>query len=137
MRFVTREEFLALPSHTLFSKVNENLDIGTLCVKGDTIGGVDFQVIHLNDTLEADDNGDSFDCLLRMNQGESVPVDLLEGWGRDGMFNDSMFAVWEEQDVRQLVKLAGLCLNSLERQEKAKCLNNRYAHSAECIPTKT
>lgn len=102
MKIVTRDQFVLLPAGTVYAKY-QPCCFEELCIKGDSISGVDFfsqSVIE----IEAKDSGQYMD---RLDQGqylgESIAMDL-NVQGRDGCFDDKqLFAVYEPQDVRGLI----------------------------------
>lgn len=102
MKIVDRETFLSLPSGTLFSKC-EPWIFDHLTIKGPTCGN-DFMEQQIVDAVNANDTGEHIDLLEdSLETRSSIPLDF-HSMGRDGCFDrDQLFAVWERQDVRDLI----------------------------------
>ncbi|GAG49464.1 unnamed protein product, partial [marine sediment metagenome] len=74
-------------------------------IKGDSSTVTDdFCSQSIQDAVDAEDGGEFFDILnASQKKGLSFKMDF-ECQGRDGMFDaDEMFAVWEKQDVMDLM----------------------------------
>lgn len=110
MKIIDRKTFLALPPETLFSKY-EPCCFRELQIKEET-NGVDFDVQGIHDALECDGTEDFFDKLEdAKDEGLSLRMDF-EVISRDGCFEESqLFAVWEQQDVIQLISRLSKCLD--------------------------
>jgi len=108
MRIVNKQQFMALPSGTLYRKFTTPYAFGEMEVKFDSLpsssnpGYGDFVCMPLGD-IEWDETGQMFDRLDEMaEQGTSYPIDL-DCAGRDGCFEqDAMFLVCEKDDVVKL-----------------------------------
>lgn len=102
MKIVNREQFLALPSGTLFSKYQPCV-FEPLAIKGDTWTN-DFLVQELHDAVDAANEAEFTDTLFfAVEEGRSVNLNL-DCMGRDGLFDaDQLFAVWERREVEQLI----------------------------------
>jgi hypothetical protein len=103
MRIIGLKEFLALEGEVLFSKyVPQYFQAPEikLCNAGDR----DFCTQRVADSIKANSSDQEMDLLFRAQEtGESFELDFDCG-GRDGMYNDNqLFAIWEPQDVRQLL----------------------------------
>lgn len=99
MKIVNLKEFLYLPAGTLFAKFSP-VFFGELCIKGQNSGERDFCVQTL---LQVDGNDVDMTLLNAMDSGESFVLDL-DCQGGDGIYNDKqLFAVYEEQDAKQLI----------------------------------
>jgi len=107
MRIVDRMTFLAMPSGTLFSKY-EPCIFGKLCIKGKTISfddtrPIDFFYVSIADAIDCHDDGDRADKLFAAEAGARLALDL-ECESRDGCFDgDQLFAVWEDDDLADLI----------------------------------
>lgn len=103
MRIVDRATFLALPAGTLYAKYKPCCTDG-LCIKGENCGKNDWFYQDLSLPLKCHGSGEWADRLLTAQEtGESVALDL-QSEGRDGCFEaDQLFAVWEPDDVAQLI----------------------------------
>ena len=110
MRIVNRETFLKMPPNTLYSKF-EPCVFGELEIKGSTWNN-DYTVQDIVGAIESSDSGDYSDKLFAaMETGGSLKMDL-DCMGRDGMFDeDQMFAVWEREDIEQLIERLNGCLH--------------------------
>lgn len=101
MKLVDFATFLSMPPGTVYAKYKPAYfyDFG---VKWDTLGTRDFVQQQIVDSLPGPD---PMDAIYRLEDGESVPVDLDRA-GRDGNFDESQqFAVWEPEDVAALIDL--------------------------------
>lgn len=104
MRIVDRKTFLAMPDGTVYAKY-EPQDFGPLCVKGDSLGDIDFYSGDLcHPRFEGDHGSDThYDILTEIEGGASVAV-YLNVEGRDGLFDKGqLFAIWERADVEALI----------------------------------
>lgn len=105
MRITNRTEFLALPGDVLYSPY-EHCIFGDLAIKHQTTAsGNDFIYQQIADAIECSGSDDFSDKLFAAaNSGASLPMDF-DCAGRDGMFDPSetLYAVWEKEDVRQLI----------------------------------
>jgi hypothetical protein len=102
MKIVNREQFLALPAGTLFSKYEPQY-FEPLSIKGDTWTN-DFLVQEIHDAVDASGSEEFGNILdLAVEHGYTFKLDL-DCMGRDGCFAENqLFAVWEKQDVEQLI----------------------------------
>jgi hypothetical protein len=114
MRIINREKFSALPAGVLFSKYEPYI-FGDLMIKGESISGrdghfIDFFVQQITDAVACDDSGEFVDILDRAEKmGESFALDL-DYQGRDGCLDeDQLFAVWEADDLQQLIARLQKC----------------------------
>lgn len=109
MRIINRTEFLALPGDTLYSPY-EHCIFGDLAIKHQTTGN-DFIYQQIASAIECSGSSEFSDKLFAAaDTGASLPMDL-DCASRDGMFDpaETLYAVWEKDDVRQLIaKLQGL-----------------------------
>lgn len=103
MRIIGLKEFLALEGEILFSKyVPQYFQAPEikLCNSGDR----DFCTQQIVGNIMSDGSSQYSVLLFEAEEtGKSLELDFDYG-GRDGMFNDDqLFAVWEPQDVQQLI----------------------------------
>ena len=103
MRIVNRTEFLSLPSGTVYAKYESLGILGELCIKGDTVA---------NDwwyqALVAVDREDSEEFMNIMTQAENSGVEIkldFDCQGRDGLFEDQKFVVFNKKDVQDMTDL--------------------------------
>jgi len=101
MRLVTSEEFLTLPSGTLYAKYQPCV-FEDLQIKGHSIGDCsDFFYQQIVDSLDNDNFVDAIDCLSI--GGPGIPLEF-QTQSRDGMFDTGqIYAVWEREDVIRLI----------------------------------
>lgn len=110
MRIIKRQEFLALPAGTLFTKFEPNITGPVpdgMCVKGDTLptSADDFFFTRIFNGVcheaNAKHNGD---LGFSVNQVPFVPEFPSHG-ERDGCFDDennTFFVIWEKDDIVRL-----------------------------------
>jgi hypothetical protein len=103
MKIVNREEFLKLPSGTLFSKY-QPCYFDDITIKGDTWTN-DFLIQNIADGIESEGSDDFF---VKLTDAEKNGTELkmdFDCYGRDGMFDEErLFAVWSKDDVKALIK---------------------------------
>jgi hypothetical protein len=119
MKIVSRQQFLDMPSGTIFRDYRPCV-FGDLKIKGDTIRGRlmdgtctdDFNVLHI-DFVDAPGSVEAFNLLDRAEKtGESFSFDY-EGWMQNGWSpseNQKLYAVYEFRDFEQLVSLLQRCV---------------------------
>lgn len=109
MRIVNREQFMKLPENTLFAKYHPSV-FGQLAIKGESWER-DFLVQEIVDAIECKDTGEYCEKVDgAQHNGDSIRFDF-NCQGRDGYFDDDqLFAVWEQEDVRQLIERLKKCL---------------------------
>lgn len=102
MKIVNLEQFRKYPSGTLYSKYEPCVFNG-LMIKCDTLLH-DFVYQDLIGNVKAHDSGEYANKLeSALETGESLELDF-DFAGRDGLFeDDQLFAVYEENDVKQLI----------------------------------
>ncbi|NMZ78420.1 hypothetical protein [Pseudomonas mandelii] len=110
MKIVNLDQFLAMPSGTVFAKYKpasfEEVLIKDVC----NLESRDFMYQSLieMDSTGTEDEENILDDALR--NGSSFDLDL-DCPGRDGMFEEGqLFAVYERQDVEQLIARLGQAL---------------------------
>lgn len=104
MRIVDRATFLALPAGTVYAKYMPCV-FEDLCIKDDTsVGYNDWYYQQIVDAVESESSNDWADKLFDAQEnGTSMPMDF-DCASRDGLYeDDQLFAVWEPQDVRDLI----------------------------------
>ena len=108
MRIVSKEEFLQLPSGTVYAEY-EPCIFGNLSIKDDTVFSIsnqpiDFYCLEIASSVESSGSEEFFERVEAMeNNGKSFPVDL-DSVGRDGLFEtNQLYAVWEEEDIQSLI----------------------------------
>lgn len=108
MRIVDRKTFLAMPANTVFSKY-EPCFFGPLEIKGDTWES-DFLTQQIADAIACKGSSD-FAAKLEDAQADGTSLTLdFDCMGRDGCFDDELFAVWEPADVAGLIERLKECL---------------------------
>lgn len=114
MKIIDRKTFMSLPSGTVYAKYAPQY-FQEICIKGDSIIGNDggyidwFEQTILQVESECSDH--QSDILWSAEEeGRSFALDL-DYEGRDGLFEDGeKFAVYETQDVKQLIARLGRAL---------------------------
>lgn len=102
MRIIGLDEFLSLPSGTVFAKYRPQI-FGELCVKGNSINeSSDFFYRPLWEPY-AQNSGELCDVLSAAeDRGEEVEIDT-NCWQRDGLFEyGQLFAVFSREEVLQI-----------------------------------
>lgn len=132
MKIVDRQDFLSLPSGTVFQFYAEEACLDdSLCLKLETLEKDhlpdDFVYLPLTGGFLSDayNSTEEYDMYLRMqDDGEDFDIDFDKSI-RDGLFDaDQLFAVWSEVDVRGLINslLSGLVsgwrVNQLDTEEE-------------------
>ncbi len=109
MKIVDLQTFRELPSNTVFTKYTHCV-FDELCIKGVTLEN-DFCVQDIADSIQFANSEEFADNLFRAaDTGESIRFDF-ECEGRDGLFDkDQLFAVWDDDDVRNLINRLGKCI---------------------------
>lgn len=108
MRIVNKQEFLKLPENTIFSKYSP-CQFGDLCIKGESVGTIDFYYQPISNSVKCNDMGEFVDACDKAEK-ESVEMDF-DCLTRDGMFDaEQLFAVWEKQDLYAFVQKLEKCL---------------------------
>ena len=103
MKIINREQFLEMPPETLFSKY-EPCRFAEMQIKGRTSQFNDFGAQSLHDAVDTK-NGDEFVDILTdaLENGTSFDMDF-DCQGRDGMYDDQSFVIWEQKDIQNLIK---------------------------------
>ena len=103
MKIIDFKAFLAMPNRTVFSEF-EPCVFGPLCIKGDSIGEIDFFLVELHSAIKSTGSTNFADLLFMATEsGINLALDL-EADCRDAMFDQSrLFAVWDRADVAQLI----------------------------------
>lgn len=113
MRIVNRQEFLALPPNTLYSKFRPII-FDDLEIKGETTqSGNDFWSQPIAGSVYVPDGKDFNDVVFElMDSGVPVVMDFDSEY-RDGILdeNQQLFAVYDEYDVRALIVRLQKCLS--------------------------
>ena len=105
VRIITRKQLLSLPENILYSHY-EPCNFGNLQIKGESIRDIDFYSQSITDAIDCDSSGEFADILFAAQEtGRSFKMDFYCE-SRDGMFdsNETLFAVWEKDDIEQLIK---------------------------------
>lgn len=111
MKIVNLTQFLALPANTLFSKYAPCW-FEDLMIKGDSLTETrDFLHQSIVDAIASRGSDEWADKLDDSEEnGTSMAMDF-NCQGRDGCFEDGqLFAVWELQDLQQLIERLVQCL---------------------------
>lgn len=113
MKIVDRKTFLSMPANTLFSKY-EPCCFYMLSIKGEKAGDNDFYTNTIADSIDSSSSGDFIDILVEAQKtGCSIDMDFNTEC-RDGLYDDNqLFAVWEKEDIINLIKRLNECLRSV------------------------
>ena len=119
MKIVNLSEFLNLPSGTVYMKY-EPCVFQDLCVKDDSITATnDFLYCSITCGIECTSGNDMVDKLFAAednNTSVGLNFDIIR---RDGCFEaGQLFAVYEKEDVEQLIAKLGVCLQQYKKQEQ-------------------
>lgn len=120
MKIIGRAAFLSLPSGTVYAKY-QPCCFDEIAIKGDTCFGfkqepIDWFYQSLNDTNfeGVNDSGAWMQHLDAIQRGEPSGK-LEEVESRDGLFDrDQLFAVWELDDVRFLIRMLTNAAQAIE-----------------------
>lgn len=110
MRIVDRKTFLSLPGKTLYRKFEPDI-YGDLEIKGETLNN-DYQVVYscgfIKGCKDCSDTSDAHD--IAVQEGSDYRFDI-DTYSRDGMFDkDQLFAVYDNEDIEQLIGKLKECL---------------------------
>lgn len=109
MKIVDRKTFLSMPENTLFSKYDPCW-FNSMEIKGHTIGDNDFFLQELTGSI-AYNNAAGREVILDRAAKTGCHVDMdFDSYGRDGMFDDALFAVYEKEDIEALIERLKKCL---------------------------
>ena len=117
MKIINRNEFLKLPSYTLYSKY-EPCIFDDICIKGESMiwdSGNDFIYTPIADVVDSSSSSNFYDKLAdAVDNKTSLSVDLECG-SRDGLYDDDqLFAIWEKEDIQKLIASLNKCLEILK-----------------------
>jgi hypothetical protein len=106
MRIVNREEFLELPSETVFCKYQSGGGFGPIQIKTGLPGMLtdDFQAQELFDvdTQDADESDDYISTMMKAEEGQPFKLHF-HTVERDGEFDDEqLFAIFDKDEIRKL-----------------------------------
>lgn len=104
MRIINLNEFLSMPSGTVYCKYESFGNLGEICIKSDT-RGVDWLYSELAN-FDSESSEDFFDKVSKAEKDSTFEIDndptTIQ---RDGMFeDDQMFAVFNLQDVHEMIE---------------------------------
>lgn len=114
MKIVNRQDFLKLPSGTIYSKY-EPCTFEGLAIKGESLFydhcanspycHDDFYTQQIESAIECSGSREFINRLKEMREkGVSYPIDLKQK-GRDGLYEkEQLFMVWEKEDLLELKK---------------------------------
>ena len=115
MKIMSREEFLAIEHEVVYSNY-EPIVFGKLAIKIGQCGNNDWFLCIIPDSIKAKTSDEYVLLLDRAEKtGESVSLDF-ESSSRDGCFeDDGMYAVWERDDVIQLINRLRRVVDSMPK----------------------
>lgn len=137
MKIVNRQTFMSLPENTVYSNY-EPCNFGPLSIKQESIRDIDFYTMAINDAILSDSSEQFVDILtIAEKEGSSIKLDF-ECCGRDGLFEeDQLFAVWEDDDIVQLIKRLLCCIKNGPKKETLVAQNtvNQQPLNAPATPS--
>jgi hypothetical protein len=110
MRIVNFNEFLTLPSGTVYMKFRPHV-FDEICMKGRSMKD-DFNYLNLTNEIECEVSMESIDKLERACRDSSFSFGLdFDCFGRDGLYDtNQLFAVYEKRDLEGLINRLQQCL---------------------------
>jgi len=116
MIIVDFDKFIKMPEGTVYSFYNEQTFTG-LYIKVDTISNTDWWYKELVVNPDSNFIDGYITSFSELEKGNSVPIDT-ELLHRDGMFDyDREFAIYETEDIKQLITELILNLKNYETSE--------------------
>lgn len=114
MRIVDRKTFLAMPIGTVYQKY-QPCCFDALMIKGETCASNDWFEQEIGGNIVGTNNSEEFFTACEaMQRGETRAIDF-DIQGRDGLFdNEQLFAVWDRDDVTNLIARLTLALEGAE-----------------------
>ena len=115
MKILNLKAFLNLPEGTLYSKYKTGAFDG-LAIKGESSSGtMDWWYQNLIGNVESESSNQMFDILFRAEETLGSFALEFDSEGRDGLFEeDQLFAVYEDRDVLQFIKILTKIWNGRE-----------------------
>lgn len=113
MKLYSKKDFLKLPEGTVYFEVpdspskNQCLWVGSLRIKGESLGENDFYNSELNSSWfkNCDSSDQNVVAWMRVFDGEEVDLDF-ESYTRDGMYEDSdQYYVLNKNEVSDLIRV--------------------------------
>lgn len=103
MRIVDRKTFMDMPLGTVFAEIEEPWAIGSLSVKVENSGDIDFYETNFT-WVDASDSGQAMDRLEEMLEDPNVSYPVDRAIGRNGLFNrDAVYLIYEPDDIKYIV----------------------------------
>ncbi|QGU10670.1 hypothetical protein GNG26_10025 [Leclercia sp. J807] len=111
MKIVNKKQFHKLPANTVYSRYKSCL-LGDLEIKGNTIGRYEFMNCRITNAVDmSDPELDKFDILVAAeDDGVSFGMDFAREYPERLFEEDELFAVWEKDDVVNLIARLSKCL---------------------------
>lgn len=108
MKIVDRKTFLAMPKGTVFTKY-QPCSFEDVRIK-DESNEIDFFYSDISGAIDHRGSDEFLQQCIAAEKGASIPMNF-DGLARDGLFDqDQLFAVWEPQDIQQLVDKLLSCM---------------------------
>jgi hypothetical protein len=103
MKIVDRKTFLQQPAGVLYCKYEPAGNFGELAIKGESLSNDWYYVELVNGRADCDNSGDFFDKIDMAEAGEDIRNDL-ECESRDGLYENEMFCIYDQEDLSQLIE---------------------------------
>lgn len=122
MRILNREQFLAMPSGTLFAEYDPMIAT-ELIVKWDTCtpfspeSGGDYTYQNITMAVKSDSGGEFTDKMIAAEADPSLSLEMdFDCSGRAGDYKTKqLYLVYEAKDLRGMIGLLQQCLNAATR----------------------
>lgn len=117
MKIVDLKTFLQLPDNTVYSPYDPCVFDG-ISIKGPNCGEIDFFCTDVSpppvDASNTEELMFTLECAL--TKGTRINLDFNSG-GRDGCFvEDQLYAVWDDEDVKKLIRRLEECINKDDKE---------------------
>lgn len=106
MKIINREEFLKLPTNTLYCKFMKDDSFGTLFIKLNSINNNDWYYQALSDFDYYGNSTERYERINLMLTDQAEYPLKLDSSSRDGLYNlDDLFCIYSEEDIKEIIKL--------------------------------
>lgn len=101
MRILSRDEFLRMPSGTLYAPLETPWSFGEISIKGESYNN-DFLECGIT-WVEGDSSDEAVNRLEEMLADSSVSYPVQSTYGREGIFdNDIKYLIYEKEDIKSI-----------------------------------
>jgi hypothetical protein len=119
MRIVNREQFLAMPSGTLFAEYDPMVATELIvkwdtCVPFDRLNGGDYTYQNITLAVKSDSGGDFTDKMIAAQDDPNLSLEMdFDCSGRAGDYDTKqLYLVYEAEDLRGMIALLQKCLDT-------------------------